>query len=199
MAQRTRRRQARTETRRQILDAAERLLRERPFRDLSVEALMAETGHSRTVFYRHFDDLADLAMAVLQDVGTELYEVAQRWIASISEGEAATEEGLAGIVDFWVAQGPLLRAVAEAANHDDEIERLWNGFVEMFNEMSEKALAHEISAGRITHLDPRETSRALNLMNERYLLDRFGRQPQGDRDTAVATLTTIWQRVLYAG
>lgn len=198
MAERTKRRQARTETRRQILDAAERFLRERPFRELSVEALMAETGHTRTVFYRHFDDLADLSMAILQDVGNELYEVVQRWIGSVSEGRSAANEALAGIVDFFVRHGPLVRAVAEAAYHDDEIERLFDGFVTMFTDMTEKVLEEEITAGRVAELDPKETARALNLMNVRYLLDSFGREPQADRDRVVETLTRIWGRVLYA-
>ena len=55
-AQRARQREQREVTRRRILDAAEELLRRRAFRDLSVEAVMAETGLTRTAFYRHFDE-----------------------------------------------------------------------------------------------------------------------------------------------
>jgi AcrR family transcriptional regulator len=197
-AQRTRRRQARDETRRQILDAAEQQLRERPFRELSVEALMADTGHTRTVFYRHFDDLADLALAVLQDVGNELYEVVQRWIASLADGDVAAREALAGIVEFFAREGRLVRAVAEAAHHDDEIERVYRGIVNMFSELTEQALAQEIEAGRIAPLDPHETARALTCMNEGYLLDSFGREPPADREAVLEALSTIWRRVLYA-
>jgi hypothetical protein len=39
-------------------------------------------------------------------------------------------------------------------------------------------------------------ARALNLMNEAYLLDEFGREPFGDPDLALATLKTAWLRVL---
>src|SRR2546421_269607 len=52
-AQRTRRREQRESTRRQILGAAERLLRERPFRELSVDAVMADTGLTRSVHRAH--------------------------------------------------------------------------------------------------------------------------------------------------
>lgn len=197
-AQRTRRRQARDETRRQILDAAEQQLRERPFRELNVEALMAGTGHTRTVFYRHFDDLADLALAVLQDVGNELYEVVQRWIASLGDGETAAREALAGIVDFFAREGRLVRAIAEAAHHDDEIERVYRGLVSMFSDLTEKALEQEIAAGRVAPLDPHETARALTFMNEGYLLDSFGREPPADREAVLEALSTIWRRVLYA-
>jgi TetR/AcrR family transcriptional regulator, ethionamide resistance regulator len=196
--QRTRRRQARDETRRQILDAAERQLRERAFRDLSVEALMADTGHSRTVFYRHFDDLADLALAVLQDVGNELYEVVQRWIATVGDGDLAARAGLSGIVEFFAREGKLVRAIAEAAHHDDEIERVYRGIVTMFSDLTEQALEQEIAAGRIAPLDPHETARAMTWMNEGYLLESFGREPPADREAVLEALSTIWRRVLYA-
>jgi AcrR family transcriptional regulator len=194
---RVRRRQARDETRRQILDAAERLLRAGSFRELSVESLMAETGHSRTVFYRHFDDLADLVLAVLQDIGTELYEVSQRWISSLGEREAAVREGLSAIVDFFVRQGPLLRAVVEASHHDAEIERIYGGFLTLYRDLTAQALEREIAGGNIRRLDAAETARALTFMNEGYLLDSFGREPGADREQVLDALTAIWQRVLY--
>jgi hypothetical protein len=37
-----------------------------------------------------------------------------------------------------------------------------------------------------------EISRALNLMNESYLLDAFGREPRISVDDAVDALTEIW-------
>jgi hypothetical protein len=50
-------------------------------------------------------------------------------------------------------------------------------------------------------LDPEETSRALVLMTERYLLDAFGRpqdRPSREKTTAVVeALVTMWDRTLY--
>ena len=57
---------------RQILDAAQAFLRERSFRELNVDALMSRTGHTRTVFYRHFDDIPALMLALIQEIGVEL-------------------------------------------------------------------------------------------------------------------------------
>ena len=59
-AQRARHRDQRETTRRDILAAADRFLRERPYRELSIEVVMEGTGLTRTAFYRHFDDMADL-------------------------------------------------------------------------------------------------------------------------------------------
>ena len=44
--------------------------------------------------------------------------------------------------------------------------------------------------------DARAMARALNLMNEAYLLEEFGREPHGDPAVAQATLETVWLRVL---
>ena len=41
-----------------------------------------------------------------------------------------------------------------------------------------------------------ETARALNLMNESYLRDAFGREPRVSSETAIRTLTEIWVAVI---
>src|SRR5437764_2623332 len=122
-AQRTRRREQRESTRRQILGAAERLLRERPFRELSVDAVMADTGLTRTAFYRLFDDVTELVLRLFAEVNQELFAVAQTWSEHAGVGYPAPgRTGLAGTVDFYVRHGPLLRAIAEASATDERIE-----------------------------------------------------------------------------
>src|SRR5688500_11177306 len=59
---RTRARLSRRESRQRIVTAATELVRERSYAELSVDAVMREAGLGRTIFYRHFDDLADLLM-----------------------------------------------------------------------------------------------------------------------------------------
>src|SRR5437763_13998692 len=76
---RARRREQREQTRREILAAADRLLRERPYRELSVDLVMAQTDLTRTAFYRHFDDVPGLVLHLLEDVGREVYALAERW------------------------------------------------------------------------------------------------------------------------
>ncbi|HTF58994.1 MAG TPA: helix-turn-helix domain-containing protein, partial [Actinomycetes bacterium] len=63
-----RRRRRRKDSEREILEAAERLLRERPFRELTVDDLMAATSQSRTAFYRHFTDRQDLLVHLIRDL-----------------------------------------------------------------------------------------------------------------------------------
>lgn len=194
---RTRPRQTAAETRRQILGSAEALLREHPPRALTIDAVMAGTGHTRTVFYRHFDGIPDLLLAAMQDVGAELYAIAERWAEATERPEWDVEEGLREIVAFWAREGRFMRAVADAARREETVEEVYRGFIEMFTAMTARGFERLQSLGRVAEpLDPHETARALTLLNERYLLDAFGREPAADPERVLATLTGIWRRTV---
>jgi AcrR family transcriptional regulator len=195
-AQRARQREHRESTRREILAAADRFLRERPFRELSVEVVMAATGLTRTAFYRHFDDVTELVLRLLEELGGELYPVAQRWGATAgSDYPSPAIEGLRDIVDFFARNGPLVRAIAQATVTDERIERAYRGALEGFIEITTATLDRLVRLGRLEVRDTAALARALNLMNEAYLLDQFGRGT-GDPQVAVETLTTVWLGVL---
>jgi TetR/AcrR family transcriptional regulator, ethionamide resistance regulator len=192
-ARRVRYRKQREDTRRQILDAAAGFLREQPFRELSVDALMSEVGLTRTAFYRHFDDTTELLLRLLEELVSRLYPVAERWraVAGANYPDAA-REALGGVVDVFVSDGPLLRAIAEAASLDDRIETASREIMEGFIGLTAATLDRLVAEGRIDVPDTLALARALNLMNEAYLLEEFGRAPFGDRDTALATVERIW-------
>lgn len=196
-AQRTRHREQRESTRGEILAAADRLLRESPYRELTVEVVMAQTNLTRTAFYRHFDDVTDLVLRLLADLSSDLYAVAERWSARAgSDDRTAAREGLAGTVDFFVSHGPLVRAIAEAAATDEQIEWGYRAALEAFIEITREVLDRLVAGGQLDVPDTRALARALNLMNAAYLLQEFGHEPAGDRELAVATLETVWLRVL---
>src|SRR4051794_21725342 len=62
----------RSEARGRIAAATERLLSERPYRELSVDAVMGEAGLSRTVFYRHYDGLPEVLLELFEAVAAGL-------------------------------------------------------------------------------------------------------------------------------
>jgi AcrR family transcriptional regulator len=195
-AQRTRHRERRESTRRQILSAADRFLRERPYRELSVDVVMAQTGLTRTAFYRHFDDVTDLVLRLFADLNDELYGVGERWAASAGRAYPTPgQEGLAAMVDFYVRHGPLLRAIAEAAVTDERIELAYRDSTHAFTELTATALDRMVQAGLLHVPDPRALARAMTLMNEAYLLNEFGREPQGDPEVALSTLENVWLRL----
>ncbi len=194
--QRSRHREQRETTRREILAAADRFLRERPYRELSVDVVMGDTGLTRTAFYRHFDDVTDLVLRLFADVGQELVEIGQRWSETAgADFPTPAEAGLRAIVDFFVRHGPLVRAIAEAAATDERIERAYQGSLDAFAAITARTLDRLVDEGVLEVPDTRALARALTLMNEAYLLAEFGREPQGDPDVAIATLETVWLRV----
>ena len=69
-----RRRRSPESAEREILDAAEAFLRERPFRDLTVDEVMARTTLSRPSFYVYFRDRHQLAVRLVEGIGEELYD-----------------------------------------------------------------------------------------------------------------------------
>jgi TetR/AcrR family transcriptional regulator, ethionamide resistance regulator len=111
---------------REILDAAEQLLRERPLSEITVGELMARTRLGRSSFYLYFDDLYDLVARLLARLEAALWEPAERWIEG-TEGspEEDIRRAIGGVVSVWVAHGPVLRAIVEASLHDREVASLW--------------------------------------------------------------------------
>jgi AcrR family transcriptional regulator len=194
---RDRRRRRREESEREILDAAAVLLRERPYRDLTVDDVMAAAGQSRTAFYRHFKDRQDLVIRLLSDVAAELYERASTWLAGSGDPLVEGRQATAMLVEAWARHGPLLRAIAEAASHDDEVERVYRGLVQIFVDGTIERLGRDVAAGRVVVPDVRETAIALCWMTERYLTITFGRPGAGDPANATEVLHAIWMRAVY--
>jgi TetR/AcrR family transcriptional regulator, ethionamide resistance regulator len=181
----------RAEARRRILDAASRLLRDRRFRDLTVDAVMAEAGLSRTVFYRHFESLGDLVIPLLEELGATLEDAGD--VHEVDYVKRVLER----VVRIAVEHGPLLRAIDEAASHDDEVERAYRGFVDWSVETTTALFEESIRRGTVRPVaNPRAIAHALTLMNGSYLIDTLGRDPDTDPDEVLEALTTIWYAVL---
>ena len=170
-----------------IAAAAERLLAQRPYRDLSVDAVMAEAGLSRTVFYRHFDGLPELVLSLFESVAAGLAD-------ELETGEL--REILEAAARAFSAHGPLLRAVDQAASHDAVIEHAQRAISERFTARMAEQLQERMDEGRVRPGDPYELARALNLMNQRYLLETVARDPGFEPERAVRALLDVWEPVL---
>jgi TetR/AcrR family transcriptional regulator, ethionamide resistance regulator len=191
----------RLSTRREILAATERLLRRHPYSALTAEALAAEAGITTGELAEHFEDVTEVVLSLLTEMGLELYGVAERWLQDAQieqEAElgfnAAARVWLRAIVDFFYRNGPIVRRLSEASLSDERIARAYNGFLDRFTELTAFGLDRMMTDGRIEPLDPWPVARALNLMNERYLLAEFGHGQQGNPEAALKTLETVWLR-----
>ncbi len=196
MEAKSRPRLSRDEARTRIIDSAIELVRERAYAELKVGEIMDRAGLERTIFYRHFENVG----ALLLQAGREAIE--QLYSAQVELAQTRTEidpevirTALEVPVTIYHRHGPLLRAVAEAVAADQLVAADQEEIRNRFDELVAGAL--RASEHPPTNVD--ETARALNLLNERYLLDAFGREPRVSVETAAQTLSEIWAPVLSGG
>jgi AcrR family transcriptional regulator len=188
-------RQTRQESRERIVRAAELLVRKRSYSELTVDEIMSEAGLGRTIFYRHFDDLGDLLMRSSREAIEELFEAQSNLVAARpGDARGAVRGALQAAAEVYQQYGPLLRCVSEAAAVDERIAEGYAAMRERFDAFAERSLRDVLGDG--DHADLAETARALNLMNETYLTDAFGREPRVSPETAVRTLVEIWDAVI---
>jgi TetR/AcrR family transcriptional regulator, ethionamide resistance regulator len=185
------------ETEREILDAAEQLLHERPFRELTVPAVMARTGSKRPAFYVHFRDRHDLVLRVVDRIRGELLAVANRWFEG-GGTVADLHSALEGVAAVYVEHGPVLRALADASGSDPTVENAYRALVQGFIEATARRIRAEQATGRIADIDPDQTARALVWLNESYLRDALGRAPIVEPSTVVDVIERIWIATLYS-
>ncbi len=182
---------------REIVDAAEALLREKPFRELTVDDLMRRTGLSRPSFYVYFRDRHDLVLKVVERIGGELFAMSERWYEGTGEGPDLIREAIDGVVGVFAEHGPVLRALADAAAEDPRVEEAYTALMQRFVDATARHIEEEIRAGRVLPLDAGQTAVALTWMMERYLQMRLGRTPDAPVEPIAGALATIWSRVLY--
>ena len=189
----TRTRQTRERSRRRIIDATNQLVRERSYAELNVGEVMSRAGLGRTIFYRHFDDLGDLLLRAGREAVDQLYE-AQLKLAStrVDHGPNAVRDAIRLPVEVYERHGPVLRAISDAGASDPDVARGHDAILRRFDELVATVLrnAEKETGRRFDDID--EAARALNRLNESYLLEVFGREPRVTVDTAVQTLTEIW-------
>lgn len=189
-------RESRVETRARIVAAARELLRERSFAELTVDEVMREAGQGRTIFYRHFDDLGDLLVRASREAVEELYAAQTAFGADrAAPAPDAVRRALEVAVAVHRRDGPLLRAVAEAAAADERIAAIREAMIRRFDDLLEERLRDARTRAGAPLADPAQTARALNLMNQSYLLDAFGHEPRVAPEAAVQTLAEIWLAV----
>ena len=100
-----RRRRTPEEAEREILDAAEAFLRERPFRDLTIDEVMDGTGLSRPSFYVYFRDRHHLALKLIDLIGSEMFTTAEPWLAGEGHDPEGLREALLGTARVFDAHG----------------------------------------------------------------------------------------------
>jgi AcrR family transcriptional regulator len=178
---------------------ARELLEERHWSDVSIASISQRAGLTRSAFYKYFGDRGALLRALLEELSIELAAVPDPWQRGDAGHEAALRGAVRGLVQTFVEHGRLLRAIAEEATQDAEIEGMYAELGARLSAGVAARIAADAEAGRSAVEDPVEVASALVWMNERFLLMRFGRRPLADPERCSAALEEVWIRTVYAG
>ncbi len=98
-------------TRHAILQAALRLSAERGFSSLSLRGVTSEAGIAPTSFYRHFENIDDLGLALVDEVGLSLRQLVREARRRVADREttSVTRAAIETFMEFAVADAMLFR------------------------------------------------------------------------------------------
>ena len=192
-------RRTREEAREEIIEGAMRFLAVRPYRELTIPALMAQTSVERTSFYTSFPSIPALVKEILGRVSAELRTAGwTNYFTLDGDPREQMRQAIDAAIEVWSRHGPMLRAISEAAPLDHELEELWVGEVlASAVRASARRLRKEQRRGAAAKGDPDELALAVNRMIVVYLNERLGRPGNVDRKVIARTLETIIIGGLY--
>lgn len=184
-------------TRAAILDAALEFIWSHPFRDMTVNALMASTGLSRSAFYQYFKDLHEVMETLLDMLKDEVFAVTGAWFEGVGDPIVLLNESLSGLVGVCYRFGPVLRATDDAAATDSRLEQAWTQFVNQFDDAVTARIEADQEQGLIANFDARPVAVALNRLDAYTLIDAFGQRPRKQPEPVLEALARIWISTLY--
>jgi AcrR family transcriptional regulator len=184
-------------TRTAILNAALDFVWTHPFRDMTVNSLMAPTGVGRSAFYQYFKDLQEVMEALLDILQADISEASAPWIVGVGDPVALLHETLAGVVRVCYTRGPLLRAIADAATFDERFEKAWNQFLGGFDNASCERIEEDQKQGLIPAFDARPVAVALTRLDAYTILEAFGQHPRKQPEPVLDALSRIRIATLY--
>lgn len=186
---------------RAILATCERLLSERPLREIAVDELAAGADISRPSFYFYFESKNAVLRALVGRVADEMYAEAEGWLEHEDDSpEITVSRSIGAAAQQWRDHGPVLRAAVQTWGSVPELRAFWEDVVRRFVKQSAARIAEERESGTAPPgPEPEALAKALIWMNERcFYTTSLGADPSLDDDELVPTLTAIWLRSIYA-
>jgi len=184
-------------TRAAILNAALDFIWSHPFRDMTVNLLMASTGVSRSAFYQYFKDLHELMETLLDMLQQEIFDVAEPWLAGVGDPVTLLHKTVTGLGHVCYQRGPFLRAITDAATTDARLENAWLQFLTGFDDAATARIEADQKQGLLSDFEARPVAFALNRLNAYTLLQAFGQHPRKQPEPVREALVRIWISTLY--
>lgn len=98
-------------TRRNLLGAALRLSAEKGFSSLSLREVAKEAGITPAAFYRHFHDMDELGLALIDEVGLGLRQLLREARRSIDSGGSAVRSSIEAFIIYITENANLFRVL----------------------------------------------------------------------------------------
>ena len=185
----------RVATERAILDAAESLIEQRRYSEISVEDVMAATKLGRTAFYRYFPDLESVVERLMTGLIDEIWGASADWMFS-EDPVAPLADAVRRLVTVYRDHGRVLQAFEDAARAGSELRDRWNEKLGAMVGPLKSHMLRLIMAGRANAELPEETIDALAIFTERYLLSVYGQAADVPAERPTAVLMQVWARTL---
>jgi AcrR family transcriptional regulator len=190
------------EARQEIIDVARAHISRHGLKDLTVDKLMQGTEIGRSAFYVYFASIHELAAVFVHELSAKIEAASAGWYRSEGDPMARIRETLRGGVEFWEANGPMIRALEEASWQDEHLRAAFRDEIGLrVIVQTTEVILRDQAKGWIGPMDAREMSVALNRFNLTYLNDRFGNPRRKgkptDKETAIEVLTRVWTATLY--
>jgi AcrR family transcriptional regulator len=191
------------EARQEIIEVARAYIAKNGIKDLTVDRLMRGTKIGRSAFYVYFASIHELAAVFVHELAAKIETViVAGWYNGEGDPIDRIRTMIRGGVEFWEANGPMIRALEEASWHDDNLRTAFRDEIGLRpTVVTTEAILRDQAKGWIGPMDAREVSVVLNRLNLTYLNDRFGnprrRSKPTDKETAIEVLTRVWTAALY--
>jgi AcrR family transcriptional regulator len=186
---------------RAILATCERLLGEKPLREIGVDELAAGAGISRPSFYFYFESKNAVLRALVERLADEMYAEAASWLEREDDSpEVTVSRSIGAAAQQWREHGPVLRAAVQTWGSVPELRAFWEDIVRRFVEQSAARISEERASGAAPPgPEPEALAKALIWMNERcFYTSSLGADPSLSDTELVPTLTAIWLRSIFA-
>lgn len=184
-------------TRAAILNAALEFIWSHPFREMSVNSLMATTDVSRSSFYQYFTDIHHLMQTLLSMLGEQIFAASGPWLEEVGDPVVLVKGSIGSLIRTCYRNGPFMRAVADAATTDKRFEEDWMQFLIAFDDAGCARITADQAQGLVGNFEVRPVIVALNRLNTYSIIEAFGQRPRKKPEPVREALTRIWIATLY--
>jgi AcrR family transcriptional regulator len=184
------------DTRRFLIEAADRVFHRRGFQDATIEDITNEAGASRPTFYLHFRSKAEIAAELFTEIDPEVRSFNERLDALDPPTRAEIRRWLGEVMDWFVENRVRVEAYEQALAAEQEIAHRWFGYTQQGIDAMPRYLGRW--QGKQREL-ARLRMLALIMQVERLCYFTIVRDCPVDRDDLLDVLTEDWWRVLGPG